>query len=137
MFVLCFFSDIHCMRTTNTKTFTSFLRLPQNFLSPPVLENVGSESIDPTQCLITRTNVDGIFALDLSQVSWACPVQCSPAKSVLLIHYEISTLMRGSCHIQGVEIGVKYHSRALKSRSKLKATTGLRATLRNFLLHKI
>ena len=70
------------MSTTNTKTFTSFLRLPQNFLSPPVLENVGSESIDPTQCLITRTNVDGIFALDLSQVSWACPVQCSPAKSV-------------------------------------------------------
>ena len=69
-----FFSDIHCMRTTNTKTFTSFLRLPQNFLSPPVLENVGSESIDPTQCLITRTNVDGIFALDLSQVSWSCPV---------------------------------------------------------------
>ena len=91
------------MRTTITKTFTSFLRLPQNFLSPPVLENVGSESIDPTQCLITRTNVDGIFALDLSQVSSACPVQCSPAKSVYLIHYKISTLMRGSCHIQGVE----------------------------------
>ena len=63
------------MRTTNTETFTSFLRLPQNFLSPPVLENVGGESIDPTQCLITRTNVDGIFALDLSQVSSACPVK--------------------------------------------------------------
>ena len=68
------------MRTTNTKTFTSFLRLPQNFLSPPVLENVGSESIDPTQCLITRTNVDGIFALDLSQVSSACPVKGGPTQ---------------------------------------------------------
>ena len=77
------------MRTTNTETFTSFLRLPQNFLSPPVLENVGSESIDPTQCLITRTNVDGIFALDLSQVSSACPVQFSLVKSVYLIHYEM------------------------------------------------
>ena len=38
-------SDIHCMRTTTTETFTSFLRLPQNFLSPPVLENVGSSEI--------------------------------------------------------------------------------------------
>lgn len=69
-------SDIHCMSTTNTKTFTSFLRLPQNFLSPPVLENVGSESIDPTQCLITRTNVDGIFALDLSQMESCGVSQC-------------------------------------------------------------
>ena len=68
-------SDIHCMRTSSTETFTSFLRLPQNFLSPPVLENVGSESIDPTQCLITRTNVDGIFALDLSQVSAEWPIK--------------------------------------------------------------
>ena len=61
------------MRTANTETFTAFLRLPQNYLSPPVLENVGSESIDPTQCLITRTNVDGIFALDLSRME-ACGV---------------------------------------------------------------
>ena len=44
--------------------------------------------------------------------------------------------MRGSCHIQGVEIGGKYHSRALKSRSKLKAATGLRAALDNILLHQ-
>ena len=64
-----FLSDIHCMRTAKTETFTAFLRLPQHFVSPPVLENVGTESIDPTQCLITRTNVEGIFALDLSKVS--------------------------------------------------------------------
>ena len=57
------------MRTAKTETFTAFLRLPQHFVSPPVLENVGTESIDPTQCLITRTNVEGIFALDLSKVS--------------------------------------------------------------------
>ena len=63
------------MRTSSTETFTSFLRLPQNFLSPPVLENVGSESIDPTQCLITRTNVDGIFALDLSKLSAEWPIK--------------------------------------------------------------
>jgi hypothetical protein len=56
------------MRTANTETFTAFLRLPNNFLSSPVLENVVSESLDPTQCLITRTNVDGIFALDLSRM---------------------------------------------------------------------
>ena len=30
----------------------------------------------------------------------------------------------------------RYPSRALKSRSKLKATIGLRVTLRNFLLHQ-
>ena len=64
-----FVTDIHCMRTAKTETFTAFLRLPQHFVSPPVLENVGTESIDPTQCLITRTNVEGIFALDLSKVS--------------------------------------------------------------------
>ena len=64
-----FLTDIHCMRTAKTETFTAFLRLPQHFVSPPVLENVGTESIDPTQCLITRTNVEGIFALDLSKVS--------------------------------------------------------------------
>ena len=44
--------------------------------------------------------------------------------------------MRGSCHIQGVEIGGKYRRRALKSRSKLKAATGLRAALDIFLLHQ-
>ena len=44
--------------------------------------------------------------------------------------------MRGSCHIQGVEICVKYHSLALNSRSKLKTATGLRAA-HNFLLRKI
>jgi len=67
-------SDIHCMRTAKTETFTAFLRLPQHFVSPPVLENVGTESIDPTQCLITRTNVEGIFALDLSKMA-ACGVR--------------------------------------------------------------
>ena len=30
------------MHTANTETFTAFLRLPENFLSPPVLEIVGS-----------------------------------------------------------------------------------------------
>ena len=45
--------------------------------------------------------------------------------------------MQGSCHIQGVEIGVKYHSRALKSHFKFKASTGLRAAFQSFLLHKI
>ena len=44
--------------------------------------------------------------------------------------------MRGSCHIQGVDIGGKYRSCALKSRSKLKATTGLRAALDNSLLYQ-
>ena len=76
MSFLFFLPDIHCMRTANTETFTSFLRLPQNFLSPPVLENVGIESIDPTQCLITRTNVDGIFALDLSAMESCGVSQC-------------------------------------------------------------
>ena len=61
------------MKTATTETFTAFLRLPANFVSAPVLENILTAPIDPTECLITRTNVDGIFALDLSRME-ACGV---------------------------------------------------------------
>ena len=74
--LLSYFSDIHCMRTAQTETFTAFLRLPSNFLSPPVLENVGDSPIDPVHCLVTRTNVDGIFALDLSKMENCGVRQC-------------------------------------------------------------
>ena len=50
---------------------------------------------------------------------------------MLAIHYfAINVIVK----IQ--EKGSTYHSRALKSRSKLKAAIGLRAALENFLLHQ-
>ena len=64
------------MKTATTETFTAFLRLPANFVSAPVLENILTDPIDPTECLITRTNVDGIFALDLSRMEACGVTQC-------------------------------------------------------------
>ena len=62
-------ADIHCLRTQRLETFTAFLTLPSGFTSRPVLEEHRPELDGSEACLITPTNVDGLFALDLSLMS--------------------------------------------------------------------
>jgi len=81
-------SDIHCLRTSNVETFTAFLRVPDGFATVPVLENTKAAAADgeghagdPTMCLITRTNIDKVMALDLSQMEQCGVRQCQPSST--------------------------------------------------------
>jgi hypothetical protein len=67
-------SDIHCLRTSTLETLTAFLHMPEGFSSAPVLESSSLVRTDPNLCLITRTNVEEIYALDLSRME-SCGVR--------------------------------------------------------------
>ena len=58
------------MRSNSVETFTAFLQLPPNFNARPVLEEAVNEGDGggPNPCLISETNVEGIFALDLGSL---------------------------------------------------------------------
>ena len=60
-----FFSDIHCLRTETMETFTAFLRIPNGFGSIPALED-SKRQADSTLCLLTKTNIENVIALDIS-----------------------------------------------------------------------
>ena len=79
----CLLPDIHCLRTSNVETFTAFLRVPDGFGTVPVLENSRGRSSgsDPTLCLITRTNIDKVMALDISHMEQCGVRQCQPSSS--------------------------------------------------------
>ena len=53
------------MKTPKLETLTAFLHLSEGFSTAPVLE--ASAASDASLCLVTRTNVEEIFALDLSR----------------------------------------------------------------------
>ena len=65
------------MRTSNVETFTAFLRVPDGFGTVPVLEDARAD--DPTLCLITRTSIDKVMALDISHMEQCGVRQCQPS----------------------------------------------------------
>ncbi len=83
---MIFFPDIHCLRTPKLETLTAFLHMPEGFSTAPVLES--STAADSNLCLITRTNAEEIYALDLSRMEDCgvreCQEQVSEVNSIIL-----------------------------------------------------
>ncbi|XP_040572825.1 uncharacterized protein [Lepeophtheirus salmonis] len=61
-------SEIHCIQSSNIQSFTAFLRLPESFKSIPVLEAKTPPKASSDVCLITKTNVEEVYALDLGAI---------------------------------------------------------------------
>jgi hypothetical protein len=70
------FPDIHCLRTATIETLTAFLHMPEGFSTAPVMETSALAKSDPNLCLITRTNVEEIYALDLSRMEQCGVREC-------------------------------------------------------------
>ena len=70
------FTDIHCLRTATIETLTAFLHMPEGFSTAPVMETSALAKSDPNLCLITRTNVEEIYALDLSRMEQCGVREC-------------------------------------------------------------
>ena len=69
------FPDIHCLKTATIETLTAFLHMPEGFSTAPVLETSLASS-DSNLCLVTRTNVEEIYALDLSRMEQCGVREC-------------------------------------------------------------
>ena len=73
-----FFTDIHCLRTSKRQEFKAFVRIPDGFGTFPVLEDVRAPS-DPVSCTMSKTNVDGIMGLDITNFEICGVRSCQPS----------------------------------------------------------
>ncbi|TRY68789.1 hypothetical protein TCAL_03066 [Tigriopus californicus] len=69
-------SDIHCLESPTSNLFTAFLRPPDGQKeTSPVLEE--KPTADEDLCLITATNLNSVFALDLNRLEECGVKTCS------------------------------------------------------------
>lgn len=74
--VLHLSADIHCLQSPTSNLFTAFLRPPEGQKgTSPVLE--AKPTADEDLCLITETNLNSVFALDLNRLEECGVKACS------------------------------------------------------------